>query len=105
VRKIVVFQFYRSFPKLPEATDDDIALLVDKYRDPNRAELVNYLNLANDIDAIGSVMDAENKLSLHNIQDVNGYIPKMVGFACFLVSSCHVCSYLIWMLLKLKIDV
>jgi hypothetical protein len=71
--------------------------LVDKYRDPNRAELINYLNLANDIDAIGSVIDTENKLSLHNIQDVNGYLPKMVSLP---VSSCRLYKFLFLTLLN-----
>ena len=52
--------------------------MVDKYRDPDRAGLVNYLNLANDLDAVGEVLEAEKKASLHSIQDITDYLPHKV---------------------------
>ena len=66
-------------PKLPETTDEDIALLVDKYRDPDRAGMLNYLNLANDIDVIGESMDNEKKVAVNNIRDINDYLPHRVS--------------------------
>jgi len=84
------WQFYRSFPKLPETTDEDIALLVNKYRDPDRAGLLNYLNLANDIDVIGDIMDNEKKVTLHNIGDINDYLPHRVRMLPFTLRDIYI---------------
>jgi hypothetical protein len=48
---------------MSDTTEEEIALLVDKYKDHNRPAMVNYLNLANDLDAV----------------DLNDYLPHKVG--------------------------
>ncbi|XP_060063466.1 uncharacterized protein LOC132543930 [Ylistrum balloti] len=46
-------QFYRSFPGPPDVNDNEMSMLVMKYRDPDKPGLLNYLNLHHDIVAIG----------------------------------------------------
>ena len=72
-------QFYRALPK-PELSvdEEDVALLVQKYRDPERPGLVNYINLSNDLDAIGNVMDAEKQTQFDIIRDMGDYLPHQM---------------------------
>ncbi|XP_052771578.1 uncharacterized protein LOC128211160 [Mya arenaria] len=55
-------QFYRSFPGPPDVNEADMNLLVQKYRDPDRPGLLNYLNLHHDIVAIGGQVAKEKEL-------------------------------------------
>ena len=59
---IFIFQFFRSFPGPPDVTEADMTLLVQKYRDPDRPGLLNYLNLHHDIVAIGEQMAKDREL-------------------------------------------
>ncbi|ELU01670.1 hypothetical protein CAPTEDRAFT_182794 [Capitella teleta] len=66
-------QFYRSFPRPPEVTVEDLDLLVKKYRHPERHGLVVYLNLHHDLTEIGkqAVRDEMNaRLGQMNITDL-----------------------------------
>ena len=56
-------QFYRSFPGPPDVSEDEIALLVNKYRDPFKAGLLNYLNLHHDIVAINDQIVKQKQLT------------------------------------------
>lgn len=58
----VLFQFYRSFPGPPDVSESEMNMLVQKYRDPERPGLLNYLNLHHDIVAIGDQMSREREL-------------------------------------------
>ncbi|WAQ95285.1 hypothetical protein MAR_027975 [Mya arenaria] len=51
-------QFYRP----PDVNEADMNLLVQKYRDPDRPGLLNYLNLHHDIVAIGGQVAKEKEL-------------------------------------------
>jgi hypothetical protein len=55
-------QFFRSFPGPPDVNEADMTLLVQKYRDPDRPGLLNYLNLHHDIVAIGEQMAKDREL-------------------------------------------
>lgn len=55
-------QFHRQFPGPPDVSDNEIALLVQKYRDPDRPGLFNYLNLHHDLVAIQQHMAAQKEL-------------------------------------------
>lgn len=56
-------QFYRSFPGPPDVSEGEIALLVTKYRDPNKPGLLNYLNLHHDIVAISEQIAKQKQLT------------------------------------------
>ncbi|XP_053393487.1 uncharacterized protein LOC123564874 [Mercenaria mercenaria] len=55
-------QFYRTFPGPPDVSEADMTILVQKYRDPDRPGLLNYLNLHHDIVAIGEQMAKDKEL-------------------------------------------
>jgi len=55
-------QFFRSFPGPPDVTEADMTLLVQKYQDPDKPGLLNYLNLHHDIVAIGGQMAKDREL-------------------------------------------
>lgn len=59
---VLLFQFFRSFPGPPDVTEADMTLLVQKYRDPDRPGLLNYLNLHHDIVAIGEQVSRNKEL-------------------------------------------
>ena len=73
-------QFYRSFPKPPGVSDEDIFMLVLKYRDPDEPGLINYLNLHHDLLALAQ-RDAESaKLGgFPNFKSATEYLPTQVG--------------------------
>ena len=71
-------QFYRALPKPLSVDEEDIALLVQKYRDPERPGLVNYMNLSNDLDAIGDVMDSEKWTQFEVVRDMSDYLPHQM---------------------------
>jgi len=71
-------QFYRSLPAPLSVDEEDITLLVQKYRDPDRPGLVNYLNLANDLDALGQVMADENRTHFDVVRDMGDYLPHQM---------------------------
>lgn len=52
-------QFYRSFPRPPEVTEEHVALLVSKYRDPDRPGLLNYLDLYHDLEDVSQKLDKD----------------------------------------------
>ncbi len=58
----MMFQFYRSFPRPPEVSEEDVDLLVRKYRDPDRKGLLNYLNLHHDMVAIAAQIRSDETL-------------------------------------------
>lgn len=72
-------QFYRSFPRPPEVTDEHVDLLVQKYRDPDRSGLLNYLNLHNDLEALGQQMLQEEAISLNQVTNISDFLPPEVG--------------------------
>ncbi|XP_077982704.1 uncharacterized protein LOC144438104 [Glandiceps talaboti] len=45
-------QFYRSFPGPPDVTENEMQTLAQKYLDPSKASLCNYLNFHHDVEAI-----------------------------------------------------
>lgn len=55
-------QFYRSFPGPPDVSEEEMNILVLKYRDPDRPGLLNYLNLHHDIVAISQQVAVEKGL-------------------------------------------
>ena len=71
-------QFYRALPKPLSVDEEDVALLVQKYRDQERPGLVNYLNLSNDLDAIGDVMDSEKRTQFDIVRDMSDYLPRQM---------------------------
>ena len=68
-------QFYRAMPKPLSVSEEDIALLVLKYRDPERPGLVNYMNLSNDLDALSDIMEAEKRTQFEMVRDMSDYLP------------------------------
>ncbi|XP_063445753.1 uncharacterized protein LOC134725669 [Mytilus trossulus] len=56
-------QFYRSFPGPPDVSESEITLLVNKYRDPGKPGLLNYLNLHHDIVAITGQIVKQKQLT------------------------------------------
>lgn len=72
-------QFYRSFPRPPEVTEEDVDILVRKYRDPDRAGLLNYLNLHHDLVAIGQLLSQEETTCLPDNVNVSDYLPAPPG--------------------------
>jgi len=71
-------QFYRALPKFLSVDEEDIALLVQKYRDHERPGLVNYMNLSNDLDAIGDVMESEKRTQTETVRDMGDYLPHQM---------------------------
>jgi len=71
-------QFYRSLPRPLSVNEEDVALLVQKYRDPDRPGLVNYLNLANDVDALGELAEAEKRTQFEMVRDMGDYLPHQM---------------------------
>ena len=78
-------QFYRSFPRPPEVEEKDVDLLVRKYRDPERAGLLNYLNLHHDIVAIGQRLAQDDLTSLTQVTNASDYLAPMVRIGSLLV--------------------
>jgi len=71
-------QFFRSFPRPPEVSDDDVAILVQKYRDPDRPGLLNYLNLHHDLQALGE-LETQMELPLPKQTEIGNFLPQMPG--------------------------
>jgi len=72
-------QFYRSFPRPPDVTEEDVALLVQKYRDPERAGLLNYLNLHHDMVAIQMRMKDEETSPLPHPTNASDFLTPEPG--------------------------
>lgn len=72
-------QFYRSFPRPPEVTEEHVDLLVKKYRDPDRPGLLNYLNLHHDLVAIAERMIIEDATSLTRPTDISSFLSAAPG--------------------------
>ncbi|KAK2184430.1 hypothetical protein NP493_266g02009 [Ridgeia piscesae] len=68
-------QFYRSFPKPPGVTDEDVFLLVLKYRDPDKPGLVNYLNIHHDLLAVSQRDSDIAKSAFPHYKNVTDYLP------------------------------
>ncbi|KAL8564995.1 hypothetical protein ACOMHN_003371 [Nucella lapillus] len=62
-------QFYRNFPGPSDVSEEEIKLIVEKYRDPSRPGLMNYLNLHHDILAVHDFMTKEGEVP--TIQQTN----------------------------------
>lgn len=73
------FQFYRSFPGPPEVTEKEMHLLVTKYGDPDKAGLLNYLNLHHDITAIGQHVSRVDDVLIPTDTRVD-FVPAIVSF-------------------------
>jgi len=71
-------QFYRALPKPLSVDEEDIALLVQKYRDPERPGLVNYMNMSNDLDAMGDLMESEKRTQFDIVRDMSDYLPRQM---------------------------
>lgn len=71
-------QFYRTFVQPTGITDEDVAKLVQKYRDPDKPPLINYLNLSTDLEALGEVMEEEKATYLPRIRDITDYLPHKI---------------------------
>ena len=74
-----IFQFYRSFPKPPGVTDEDVFLLVLKYRDPDKPGLVNYLNIHHDLLAVSQRDSDIAKSAFPHYKNVTDYLPTQVS--------------------------
>ena len=72
------FQFYRSFPRPPEVTEEDCDLLVSKYRDPQRSGLLNYINLHHDVEAIRHQMQQEEAMTMPEVPQPSDFLPQEV---------------------------
>jgi len=57
-------------PRPKDLSEEDIAKLVEKYRDPKRPGLINYMNIGNDLQALGDVMEAEDAASVPTAVDI-----------------------------------
>ncbi|XP_076448305.1 uncharacterized protein LOC143285015 [Babylonia areolata] len=62
-------QFYRNFPGPSDVSEEEMKLVVEKYRDPARPGLLNYLNLHHDIMAVRDFMVKEDEVP--TIQQTN----------------------------------
>ena len=71
-------QFYRALPCPLSVDEEDVTLLVHKYRDPEQRGLVNYLNLANDLDATADVMEGEKRTQFELVRDMGDYLPHQM---------------------------
>ena len=59
--------------------EEEVELMVRKYRDPERKGLVNYRNLHEDIVAIGNLMVQEGSLAPQETCDVSDYLTPVVS--------------------------
>ncbi|KAK7507459.1 hypothetical protein BaRGS_00001394 [Batillaria attramentaria] len=55
-------QFYRNFPGPADVNEEEMKLLQEKYKDPARPGLMNYLNLHHDVLAVTDFLAAEKKM-------------------------------------------
>lgn len=76
---LILFQFHRQFPGPPDVSDSEIALLVQKYRDPDRPGLLNYLNLHHDLVAIQQHVAAQKELPSVGSQKNMDQVPIIVS--------------------------
>ena len=53
-------------------------LLVKKYRDPDRPGLLNYLNMHNDLEALGQQMLQEEATSWNQVTNISEFLPIQV---------------------------
>ncbi|XP_074647534.1 uncharacterized protein LOC141903328 [Tubulanus polymorphus] len=68
-------QFYRNFPGPPDVTETEMQLLVDKYRDPDRPGLLNYLNLNHDLVALAERQNRK-PLQMPQATNISAYLPS-----------------------------
>lgn len=70
-------QFYRNFPGPADVSEEEMKLLQEKYKDPARSGLMNYLNLHHDILSVTDFMVKENQMA--GITQTNiDYVPLML---------------------------
>ena len=55
----IIFQFYRNFPGPLDVDDEDMKILVEKYNDPDKPGVINYLNLHHDILAVNKFVEKD----------------------------------------------
>ena len=67
-------------PKPPEITDDDIHLLIRKYRDPSRPGLFNYINFDNDIEALRDEIQKKSSVSMPYLPNYATSLPPVVRY-------------------------
>ncbi len=75
-------QFYRSFMGTapPGVDEEDVALLVTCYGDPDRKGVVHYRKLQHDLNAVTDAMTRDGvMLSRNTDTDVAGFLPPQVG--------------------------
>jgi len=70
--------FCRALSKPRSHVEDDIALIVQKYRNPERHGLVKYHNLFDDLDALGEVVDTEKRTQFDMVRDMSDYLPHQM---------------------------
>jgi len=58
--------------------EEDVALIVQKYRDPDRPGLVNYINLSNDLDAVNDILESEKTTQSDVVRDMSDYLPHQM---------------------------
>ncbi|XP_062606411.1 uncharacterized protein LOC134268237, partial [Saccostrea cucullata] len=68
-------QFHRQFPGPPDVNDSEMALLVQKYKDPEKPGLLNYLNLHHDLVAIQQQVAAQKELPPVRSQKQMDHVP------------------------------
>ena len=59
--------------------EEEVELMVRKYRDPERKGLVNYRNLHEDIVAISNLMVQEGSLAPQETSDASDYLTPVVS--------------------------
>ena len=59
--------------------EEEVELMVRKYRDPERKGLVNYRNLHEDIVTISNLMVQEGSLAPHETSDPSDYLTPVVS--------------------------
>ena len=80
----LLLQFYRNFPGPSEVSQEEMKLVVDKYCDPLRPGMMNYLNLHHDILAVTDFMAKEEQVP--TIPQFNiDCIPLQVGGSPLLI--------------------
>ncbi|KAK7111168.1 uncharacterized protein [Littorina saxatilis] len=71
-------QFYRNFPGPSDVAEEEMKLLVEKYRDPARPGMMNYLNLHHDVIAVTDFVTKEGMVPTIQQTDID-QVPLLVS--------------------------
>jgi hypothetical protein len=94
-KSLFKLQFYRNFPGPSDVTEEEKKLLTEKYRDPTRPGMINYLNLHHDVVAVAEFMRKDAEVPAIKQTDIDR-VPLLVSQ--FLLMSCCFSELLFYMM-------